>query len=697
MSPLSRFRVLFFAGLIAVLVAIAPHTAIGQTAKATIFGPIGLNTNATVAQGSDGLYYGTADSDFSNGGAVYAVSSTGTFTYPYSFTGETDGGIPEAPPVEGPDGSYYGVAGAGGANGQGVIYKIAGGTYSVVYNFTGGADGAQPESSLIFDNAGNLYGVAPAYGSYNQGAIFKFNINTKTLTPLYQFCPADGCLDGSQPRDGLVMGTDGFLYGTVGYGGAYGGGTFFKISTSGTFTLLYSFCTTHFTNCPEGYFPKGALVEGPDGNFYGVNQTGGTNTFGTVYKITPGGAITPLYAFTGGTDGTGPQGLTMASDGNLYVATQVAGNTTACNNSDVSGCGSVVKVTPSGTYTLIYDFLDDHGDATPYAGPMQGSDGDIYGTTSGFVTGDSGAVYKLALSPALAAPVQLSLSESSVSAGTAVTLSWKVLNAFSSTLQQCYAYVQGGATGAGTWTGQQPGSYSASTKLYTGSSKITPTANGTYIYALTCGGAESGFATLTVGSSKKDSSTALIASPNPATVGESVTLTATVTGSAATPAGSVSYAAAGIAIGSGSLNGSGVSAFTASTNGIAPGSYPIVATYAGNSTYNSSSSNAVTVKLNKAPTATTLTASPTSVTRPASVSLTATVKRSAGTGVPTGTVTFAVGTTALATVKVNGSGVAALTASTSGQAAGSYPVKAIYNGDASDVTSTSSAVTVTLK
>jgi hypothetical protein len=296
--------------------------------------------------------------------------------------------------------------------------------------------------------------------------------------------------------------------------------------------------------------------------------------------------------------------------------------------------------------------------------------------------------------------VQLSLSETKITLGASVTLSWKVLNAFSTTLQQCYAFVQSGATTGGAWTGKQAGTYSSSTKLYTGSATLKPTAAGTYTYALTCGGVESGIATLTVsGTSKTDSTTTLTATPNPATVGETVTLKATVTGSSGTPTGKVTYSVESVTLGSATLNGSGVASLAASSNGQAPGSYPVVASYGGSSTYNTSESKAVTVTLNKAPTSTTLTASPTSVTPPADVTLTATVKRSASgaTGTPTGNVVFSVNGVTLATVKVDGSGVATLKASSQGQAAGKYPVTAKYGGDGSDNASTSTAVTVTVK
>jgi len=261
-------------------------------------------------------------------------------------------------------------------------------------------------------------------------------------------------------------------------------------------------------------------------------------------------------------------------------------------------------------------------------------------------------------------------------------------------MQQCYAFVQNGATGAGaTWTGKNPGGGTTN-----GSVTLKPTAGGTFTYALTCGGIESGFATLTV--TKPPSTTTLTATPSSLSVGQSITLKATVTGSVGTPTGSVVFSADGETLASVPLNSSGVATLTASTNGIAPATYPVIATYPGNATYNPSASPKTNVTLTQAPTTTTLTASPTSVTPPADVTLTATVKRSAtgATGTPTGSVTFyADGSTALATVKLNASGVATITASSNGYPANTYAVTAKYAGDASDSTSTSTAVNVTVK
>jgi hypothetical protein len=203
------------------------------------------------------------------------------------------------------------------------------------------------------------------------------------------------------------------------------------------------------------------------------------------------------------------------------------------------------------------------------------------------------------------------------------------------------------------------------------------------------------------GPTETATTTALTASPTTADVGQTVTLTATVKKSSGsgTPTGKVTFTVEGETIASVDLNGSGVAKLAASTNGQLPGSYPVVASYAGDSGDKASKSSTVTVTLDKAATTTTLTASPNPVTRPANITLTAKVVRSAtgSAGVPTGKVSFIADGETLDTVSVNSSGVATLTAPTGGYNAATYDVTAKYIGDNSDVTSTSAVVKVTLK
>jgi uncharacterized repeat protein (TIGR03803 family) len=143
------------------------------------------------------------------------------------------------------------------------------------------------------------------------------------LTTLHSFRDTTG----EYPSGGLIQGTDGNFYGTTQGGGANGEGTIFKVTASGALTTLYSFCS--LSNCTDGYSPYAGLVQGTDGNFYGTAFSGGANDYGTVFKVTPGGALTTLYSFcsqSGCTDGELPDaGLVQDTNGTFYGATHFGG------------------------------------------------------------------------------------------------------------------------------------------------------------------------------------------------------------------------------------------------------------------------------------------------------------------------------------------------------------------------------------
>jgi uncharacterized repeat protein (TIGR03803 family) len=168
-------------------------------------------------------------------------------------------------------------------------------------------------------------------------------------------------------------------------GGAYGRGTVFKITLSSKLTTLHSFDDT------DGYFPEGALIQGTDGNFYGTTAAGGTKGLGTVFRITPNGTLTTLYSFclqTNCTDGEQPQaGLIQGTDGNLYGTTYTGGT---------KGSGTIFRITPSSTLTTIYHFCSQTNctdGSNPIAALVQGTDGNFYGTTAVGGTNDPHCIF----------------------------------------------------------------------------------------------------------------------------------------------------------------------------------------------------------------------------------------------------------------------------------------------------------------
>jgi len=253
-----------------------------------------------------------------------------------------------------------------------------------------------------------------------------------TLTPLHNF--GSPATDGQNPSAGLILGSDGNFYGTTEFGGANGDGAIYKISPSGTLTTLYS-----FSGSTDGSYIQAGLVKGSDGNFYGVAEQGGTYTFGTAFKITPAGVLSVLHEFGAAGDGRGPSGsLIQASDGNFY-------GTTGGSPSDGGG-GTVFKMTPAGVETVLYTFAvgaPNTGVNSTGDGPgnlVQGSDGNLYGATSGGGSSGYGTVFKITTSGSITTlhdfdnadgynPSGLVQDGSGIFYGTAGTVAFKITSA----------------------------------------------------------------------------------------------------------------------------------------------------------------------------------------------------------------------------------------------------------------------------
>ena len=196
----------------------------------------------------------------------------------------------------------------------------------------------------------------------------------QTFTTLANFDYANGYMPWSMT---LIQGSDGNFYGTTYGGGTYGMGTVFKVTPAGELTALYSFCAQ--TGCPDGQWPYAGLVQASDGNFYGTTALGGANNYGTVFKITPEGALTTLHSFNG-TDGANPgAALIQADNGNFYGTTCNGGNVQACPSGP--GCGTVFEITAAGEVSVLHTFDGSDG-ADAYAALIQASDGNFYGTTA---------------------------------------------------------------------------------------------------------------------------------------------------------------------------------------------------------------------------------------------------------------------------------------------------------------------------
>jgi len=162
--------------------------------------------------------------------------------------------------------------------------------------------------------------------------------------------------------------TDGSLYGTTVYGGTNSHGRIFKISPSGKFAVVYSFCSQLY--CADGSAPSGTLVQAADGSFYGVTGRGGAIGFGTVFAKTAEGVISNLHSFDI-SDGAFPVGLVQGNDGDFYGTT---GQGAEYND------GSIFQITAQGNLTILHVFNGNDG-RYPY-GLVQATDGSFYGATN---------------------------------------------------------------------------------------------------------------------------------------------------------------------------------------------------------------------------------------------------------------------------------------------------------------------------
>ena len=293
------------------------------------------------------------------------------------------------PQVRLSNGTFYGTdfGGFNGASDHGSVFKLApDGSLTALYEFQASAPDEANPTILIGAADGNLYGAtAPrAVGDLN-GMIFKVT-PSGVFTPLYHFQDGKGT-----HATALIQGTDGNFYGTAA-GDSSGGffnhpasmhnpGIFFRLTPAGVFTVLYT-----FTGGADGSFPN-ALIQGADGNFYGSTFCGPEtppNTFsgyGMIFEITPAGALTTLYSFTGGNDGGNPGKIIQGAGGNLYGVT------------DYPAVRTLFKVTPAGVRSTVYSFTATNGTGPSPLTPS--TDGNIYGTTQTAGIPKAGNIFKI--------------------------------------------------------------------------------------------------------------------------------------------------------------------------------------------------------------------------------------------------------------------------------------------------------------
>ncbi|MGO8679046.1 MAG: choice-of-anchor tandem repeat GloVer-containing protein [Limisphaerales bacterium] len=360
-------------------------------------GTNGASPKGGLLQGRDGSLYGTTVSGgAANAGTVFWLSADGrAFKTLYSFSGSGDGANPSAALAQGSDGNLYGTAYNGGVGNSGTLFQITPGGDFTLLGSLSGTNGAQPDAALVQASDGSWYGSADDGGPFTNmvfqaagyGSIFRLAPDGQMSFPVL-------LSDSNGARPGpLTQGPDGNLYGTTVWGGPYvngsayglGYGTIFMMSTNGVLTTLYS-----FTGAEDGGWPYAGLVLGKDGNFYGTALSGGRQFYGygVIFQVTPDGKYSKLYTFVN-SDGANPYaGLIQGSDGNFYGTTYAGGG---------QGLGTVFRVTPSGALTTLYSFAGSIDGGNPLGGLVQASDGNFYGTAATGGAYSNGVIFRVSV------------------------------------------------------------------------------------------------------------------------------------------------------------------------------------------------------------------------------------------------------------------------------------------------------------
>ena len=417
---------------------------------------------SNLLQASDGNFYGvSAYGGVNDLGYIFKVDAAhGRLTHLHDFS-FPDGATPRGPLIQGRDGYLYGTTESGGSNqsdfclagkfynegGCGTAFRVStAGAFTKLHDFYTADDGYQtsPDTGLVQAGDGNFYGMAIRAFPTATTSIFKMTV-AGAVTVHYLF-PSDES-QGYLAYAGLIKGHDGNLYGTTSSAGIVNGnptagcGTVFRAGLDGSFQLLHTF-TGPSSTARDGCVPWGRLVQARDGNFYGTTAYGGNTTghciaggCGTVFKLTPSGTETVLHRFTAtALDGEYPEGdgLVQAPDGSLYGTTlgnpygEGFGFVPLCvlNGSTAFSCGTVYRITALGRFSQVALFGKSDGTygLFPHASLILAKDGNLYGSTIDGGGYGPGTIYRVLLNASTPILAIDGFSPAGGSPGTTVTV-----------------------------------------------------------------------------------------------------------------------------------------------------------------------------------------------------------------------------------------------------------------------------------
>jgi len=366
-----------------------------------------------ISDGAGNLYGTTEQGGLYGGGTVFELTPNGMGgwreTVVHHFGGVRDGMRPIGGVIFDGLGNLYGTTYTGGAYQEGTAFELTPGEgdawrETVLHSFGSGVDGAWPTGTLVSDAVGNLYGTTTTGGSKGLGTVYQLSATEGgwTESVIHDFSNA---ADGVNPNGGLVFDSAGNLYGTT----FSGGGTVFELTPviggGWTKTLVHA-----FSGHRDGAGPNGGLVMDGAGNLYGTTMSGGNprncggSGCGTAFQLIPSdsGAWTEriLHDFNDNeTDGYFPAaGLLLDGEGTLYGTTQRGGSTTSCDNGESCGTAFSLKHVAGAGWLerILFDFnASGNNAALPQAGLIVGSNGKLYGTTTGGGAFGDGTVFEI--------------------------------------------------------------------------------------------------------------------------------------------------------------------------------------------------------------------------------------------------------------------------------------------------------------